>query len=289
MTDQVSASADVTELCAPGLILSLFPGVDLFGRAFELEGFCVVRGPDRILGGDIRAFHPVPGRFDGVIGGPPCPDFSRARRGPPSGYGLEMLAEFARCVAQAAPAWWLMENVPAVPDLVIPGYSHQRLDLDPRDFGGRQSRLRHFQFGSRDSPRLIVDRSVTARVHVEPCALASEGQRSNRRSWDRYCALQGLDEPLDLSEFTLSGRYRLVGNGVHIGVGRALARAVLALGVTDQAVCACGCGRLVSGRRTYAGQSCRKRAQRKRDSAPVIGASVITACSSRRCIVNLER
>jgi hypothetical protein len=31
-----------------GLVLSLFPGIDLLGHGFELEGFCVVRGPDVI-------------------------------------------------------------------------------------------------------------------------------------------------------------------------------------------------------------------------------------------------
>jgi DNA (cytosine-5)-methyltransferase 1 len=54
------------------LVLSIFPG------AFEAEGFCVVRGPDVLLGGDIRKFHAPRGRFDGVIGGPPCQSFSVA-------------------------------------------------------------------------------------------------------------------------------------------------------------------------------------------------------------------
>lgn len=43
------------------LVLSLFPGIDLLGAAFELEGFTVVRGPDPIFGGDVRAFHPPTG------------------------------------------------------------------------------------------------------------------------------------------------------------------------------------------------------------------------------------
>jgi site-specific DNA-cytosine methylase len=80
-------------------VLSLFPGIDLMGRGFEQEGYCVVRGPDLIFGGDVRAFHPPPGRFDGIIGGSPCQDFSTARRCPPTGYGVEMLHEFCRCVA----------------------------------------------------------------------------------------------------------------------------------------------------------------------------------------------
>jgi len=50
------------------LVLSLFPGIGLLDRAFEEEGFCIVRGPDLLWGGDIRSFHPPAGRFDGVIG-----------------------------------------------------------------------------------------------------------------------------------------------------------------------------------------------------------------------------
>lgn len=54
------------------LVLSLFPGIGLLDLAFEEEGFCVVRGPDLLWGGDVRRFHPPAGKFDGVIGGPPC-------------------------------------------------------------------------------------------------------------------------------------------------------------------------------------------------------------------------
>lgn len=36
------------------LVLSLFPGADLLGMAFEQEGFCVVQGPDVIFGRDVR-------------------------------------------------------------------------------------------------------------------------------------------------------------------------------------------------------------------------------------------
>jgi DNA (cytosine-5)-methyltransferase 1 len=54
------------------LVLSLFPGLDGLGLAFELEGFTVVRGPDVLWGGDIRRFSPPAGRFEGIIGGPPC-------------------------------------------------------------------------------------------------------------------------------------------------------------------------------------------------------------------------
>lgn len=140
------------------ITLSLFPGIDLLGRGFEAEGYTVVRGPDLLYGGDIRAFHVPAGRFDGVIGGPPCPDFSRKRRSPPTGYGLEMLGEFARVIVEAEPDWWLMENVPSVPNVEIDGYSVQRFDLNARECGLRQSRLRHFQFGSRRGLVVVPER-----------------------------------------------------------------------------------------------------------------------------------
>jgi len=132
------------------LVLSLFPGIGLLDRGFEDAGFCVVRGPDLIFGGDIRKFSAMAGKFDGIIGGPPCQDFSKARRTEPTGDGLEMLEQFKRIVLEASPVWWLAENVPGVPDIRIEGYSWQRLDLNAADFGSKQRRLRHIQFGAKD-------------------------------------------------------------------------------------------------------------------------------------------
>ena len=59
------------------LVLSIFPGIGLLDRAFEAEGFCIVRGPDPLWGGDVRTFHPPPGVFSGIIGGDPCQSHSR--------------------------------------------------------------------------------------------------------------------------------------------------------------------------------------------------------------------
>ena len=111
------------------LVLSIFPGIDLLGRAFEQAGFCVVRGPDLITGGDVREFRPPPGRFDGVIGGPPCQDYSKLNRFP-SDYGDAMLAEYCRVVTQAQASWFLYENVVSAPAFEIPGYRQQRFALD---------------------------------------------------------------------------------------------------------------------------------------------------------------
>lgn len=141
-----------------GLVLSLFPGVGLFDRVFEDAGFCVVRGPDRLWGGDVRRFHPPSGIWDGVIGGPPCQDFSTARRAddPPTGEGLELLREFARVVNEASPDWFVMENVPTVPDIapLVPEYDVQRLHIEQARFVPVR-RHRAFQVG-------MIERTVRA-------------------------------------------------------------------------------------------------------------------------------
>jgi hypothetical protein len=80
--------------------------------------------------------------------------------------------------------------------------------------------------------------------------------------------LQGLPRSFDLPGLTLAAKYRAVGNGVHIEVARFVARAVARPGLPDKArLCACGCARPVTGKARAAGQSCRKRLQRKRDAA----------------------
>lgn len=259
------------------LVLSLFPGIDLFGRGFEDEGFCVVRGPDLIFGGDVVRFNVPRGRFDGVIGGSPCPDFSRARRGEPSGDGLRMLAEFRRIVEQARPSWWLLENVPGCPDVVVDGYGFQRIDLDARDVGLAQRRLRHFQFGHMDGFPLVLPRSARARRGGEATCMASDRGGNGGRDWGRFCELQGLPSSFELPSFTLSAKYRAVGNGVPLPMARFLAKAIAGVeGVAGARLCMCGCARPVVGNASYAGPSCRKRAQRKRDRLIMSDGSCVT-------------
>lgn len=246
------------------LVLSLFPGVDLLGRGFEQEGFCVVRGPDTLWGGDIRGFTPPSGAFTGVIGGSPCQDFSRLRRLPPTGYGLAMLAEFVRCVELASPDWFLLENVPGVPDIKPAGYIVQRFDLRANEVGLSQQRLRHFQFGSRRGYVLVLDRPdrgpVTARA-----AVAVEGSRADRRDWADFCELQGLPPNFDLGALTQTARYQVVGNGVPVPMAAFIARAIRhQVPAGSVKLCACGCGRRVTSRATTAGPACRKRQERRR-------------------------
>jgi site-specific DNA-cytosine methylase len=143
------------------LVLSLFPGIGLLDSAFESEGFCIVRGPDVIWGGDIRRFHPPSGHFDGVIGGPPCQTFSslahlvRANGHEPK-FG-NLIPEFERCVLESQPQWFLMENVPQAPVPFLRdqyGINTFLLDnsalSDGTGFGLEQRRVRRFTFGLRD-------------------------------------------------------------------------------------------------------------------------------------------
>lgn len=274
----------MTRPAAGSLVLSLFPGIDLLGRGFEEEGFCVVRGPDLLWGGDIRRFIPSSSVFGGIIGGSPCQDFSKLRRCAPSGYGAEMLAEFARVTELAGPDWFLLENVPGVPSIAVEGYTVQRLNLSAAECGGRQMRLRCFQFGyvtgGRKRPLVIARGPVTA--GVSPAAVASEGRRKGRRSWAEFCALQGLPEDFDLPGMSKSARYQAVGNGVPLCMGRVVAAAIRAWSVSDgwHRVCVCDCGRPVPPGRTLATAGCRKRMERrrKRDPAPVTGRGADTPC-----------
>lgn len=248
------------------LLLSVFPGIDLLGRAFEECGFCVVRGPDLIFGGDIRRFDPPSGVFGGVIGGSPCQDFSTARRTAPTGYGLEMLGEFKRVIERVQPMWWLLENVRTVPDFKVDGYLWQRVDLRASECGLTHQRLRHFQFGSCDGSLINPSRSITNSVN-ELTPLATEGSRKNRRTWSDFVQLQGLPSNFDLPEFSRRGKYKAVGNGVPLEMGRRIAQAVIdrAIPLDGESRCICGCGRSVSGRAKQATPACRKRMQGRRD------------------------
>ncbi len=274
------------------LVLSLFPGIDLLGRGFEAEGFCIVRGPDLIWGGDVRGFHPPAKRFDGVVGGSPCQDFSVARRGlPPTGEGLELLGEYLRIVSESCPDWFLLENVPTVPDVSLAGYTVQRFDLNANECGSRQSRLRHFQFGSRRGLVVTPQRNRFTGLSQKIC-LATEGERPDRRGWADFCELQGLPRDFDLPGMSTAAKYRAVGNGVHVGVAQVIARAVRSarLPGDGERLCICGCGRLVSGDALSATAGCRKRLQRRRerDRSTVTGSGSVTLAMSQISVTELS-
>lgn len=252
------------------LVLSIFPGIGLLDRGFELEGFTTVRGPDPIWGGDIREFHPPVGKFDGIIGGPPCQSFSslvhlvRANGHEPK-FG-NLIPEFERCVTEAQPDWFVMENVPVAPEPVVPGYGVTSFMLDNSmldagdGWGEEQRRVRRFSFGMRSVPNppslmrwidlavfVLPDaerkkavfgdgrptrQEVRNRVSTVCSTMGGKGGKLNFGTGGCYsladaCRLQGLPEDfLENAPFTKQGKLKAVANGVPIPMGRAIARAV---------------------------------------------------------------
>lgn len=261
----------MTTVATSHLVLSLFPGAGLLDRGFEQAGYCVVRGPDTLFGQDVRSFSLVnhAGRFTGIIGGPPCQDFSRARRRPPTGHGREMLDHFRRLITEAQPDWWLMENVPTVPDMIVPSYVTQRFNLFACEFGLRQRRNRSFQFGSRDGLPIAVLRRTQSHHRLRPAALASDGEHGRpRRTFADHCELQGLPRSFDLPGLSRAAKFRAVGNGVPVPMAFAVAVAIRDRAVTTgMRLCECGCGRAVTPRAITATPACRKRQERKRRAA----------------------
>lgn len=236
------------------LVLSLFPGIGLLDKAFELEGFCVVRGPDVLWGGDVREFHPPAGKFDGIIGGPPCQIFSALRRlNPLAGekHG-NLIPEFERCCREAAPRWFLMENVPQAPEPEVAGYIVKPLIFNNRWLGEDQDRTRLFAFGTADGrpllPEIAVfesrryEQAVTSSARAISVKLGGSGKvkRTYTENGKRHEPSQGErmgigamltaqgfpGDMLDDCPFTNQGKRKVIGNGVPLPMGRAIARAV---------------------------------------------------------------
>jgi DNA (cytosine-5)-methyltransferase 1 len=225
------------------LVLSLFPGIGLLDMAFEAEGFCVVRGPDLLWGGDVRRFRPPAGKFDGVIGGPPCQAFSSLRTlNPLAGqkHG-NLIPEFERVVEEARPLWFLMENVRPAPVPQVRWYWPARnVVLNPRWLGYAQNRERRFSFATRQD---VTPSGITLDVSVDivllespdyaPTVLAGHGPVGRGKGYDsnptlaEMCERQGLPgDFLEDSPFTVNGKRGVIGNGVPLPLGRAVARAV---------------------------------------------------------------
>ncbi len=250
----------------PPLVLSLFPGVGLLDMAFEEEGFCIVRGPDVLWGGDIRRFHPPARVFDGVIGGPPCQCFSRlAHMVRQNGYQPKfgnLIPEFERVVCESGPRWFLMENVPEAP---VPAKAahpegevyrihtfllNNRHCYDENGEPAVPNRLRRWSWGFLGSHKpLCVELVALENFEFEytatggsarPVAIDGSGKpkkyrdgkgqmpwnAKSGRAFAELCRKQGLPEGFDLPGFTVKEKCYAIGNGVPLPMGRAVAKAV---------------------------------------------------------------
>ena len=230
------------------------PGIDLLGYAFKQEGFWVVQGGDVIFGGDVRNEHYPPGKFDGIISGPPCQCFSRlAHMVRHNGYEPKfgnLIPEFERCCLEAWPAWWLMENVPDAPLPMVAGYAAWSTLLNNRQLGEVQNRVRRWTFGVRGTKRkpLMIETVALEPIQFEYAATGGSQQAvpiamnrgmkikaaksrlpfntKSANAFAELCRKQGLPAGFDLPGFTVEGKCKAVGNGVPLAMGRALAKAV---------------------------------------------------------------
>lgn len=266
------------------IVLSLFPGVGLFDKAFEECGICIVRAPDLIHGGDVTQWHwPRARSIEGIIAGPPCQGFSVANsqrtndQHPSVIKSRELLTLTVQIIEHCEPRWAIIENVPNVPDVIVYGRKLQRIAINDFECGGSQLRWRAIQFYHRDGwilrPQRVNDRSTNRRIGRRPEAITTK-PTSRHQTFAEQCRRQGLESPLSLSGWTREAKFRAVGNGVPLSIGRSIAAATFKASERLETDCACGCGRIVAGgRHKCAGPPCRKRIQMERERArPIVDA-----------------
>lgn len=194
----------------------------------------------------MHRFHPPAGRFDGVIGGPPCQTFSslsnlQRAKGYKPAFG-NLIPEFERVVNEARPAWFVMENVREAPMPHVPGYEVCGQLLRDTWVGGETSRMRRFSFGGLaglDRVALMSDGPLLHRGNPFQAVTSSHGghRRSHcnkgtggkivHYSLPQACELQGIASTFfDELPFTKRSALKMVANGVPLPMGRAVARAV---------------------------------------------------------------
>ncbi len=161
---------------------------------------------------------------------------------------VDLIPEYERVVGEAEPAWFAMENVPAAPVPVVAGYAIHSFPLDNRWLGEEQHRVRRWSFGLRGDKHQDLRRwlevplfensawacTVLASGSVKPGTEGMRGKRPGRHYG--YTTTAGLSVALRLqglpsdfladAPFTMEGKHKVVGNGVPLPMGRAIARAV---------------------------------------------------------------
>lgn len=168
-------------------VLDLFAGCGGMSLGFEMAGFNVALANEidewaadtyefnhpgtKLMRGDIRSISDWQSLLDGikditgVVGGPCCQGFSLCGRRDPKDPRNSLFMDFARCVSEVQPLFFVMENVPGIlsmrtasGDRVVGiiiskfesiGYEVDYSVLNAADFGVPQSRRRVFFIGFR--------------------------------------------------------------------------------------------------------------------------------------------
>ena len=115
------------------------------------------------------------GRFDGLIGGPPCQGFSLIGKRDPADPRRQLVAHFFRLVRESKPLFFVMENVPglgqrearrvleAALETVRPAYRLLGPALwDAARFGAATRRVRLFVIGVRSDQAPMPDAALSA-------------------------------------------------------------------------------------------------------------------------------
>ena len=205
-------------------VIDLFAGCGGLSQGFEMAGYNIpiacewdqwaadtyeLNHPNtKMIRGDIKkvvswkkVIADTGCKIDGIIGGPSCQGFSLNGNRDPKDPRNSLFMEFARCVSEVKPAFFLMENVPGIlsmktasGDLVqnvigsvfdSAGYSVRIRVINAVDCGVPQSRRRVFFFGFRNDvkpdiswePKIPRKSVVTVDMAISdlPRILAGEG------------------------------------------------------------------------------------------------------------------
>lgn len=138
------------------------------------------------------------GKFDIIVGGPPCPEFSNAN--PNRTHDATEVNVFWEIIQKVKPKYWLMENVPGV----IKVCKKRNFLINCADYGTPQTRIRRFftnllkpkkthsQFPSND---LFGDK-IQKWVNVKD-VLSFEGMILDKTipNWKKKVLLQNTDKP----------------------------------------------------------------------------------------------
>jgi len=220
LTSNVTKLHDLTGV----LVLELFPGAGLFGRAFKSLGACVVNAGDIMQGYDIRDFKGIAHKFDGVIGGPPCQFASRAAI--TGTKAINLIPEFVRLVEECKPTWAIMENVREA-KTYAPSWDY--VFLRDYDCGGYTHRRRGFWFYGVDAPIPPVRREGTPEYSV---LASSWNKRGTSRlaahdylSASRAAQLQGFDNQLTDTIMSSQPGWKCA-NGSYNGVSKTSRRII---------------------------------------------------------------